>query len=338
MPRVTVVGTTSWGTTLGILLARRGVPVTLLARGAEEAETLNHDREHRRLLPGALFPDDLTASADADAALDGADLVVLATPAQRLRENLPALRGRLREDTVLLSAIKGLELGTGLPMTQVIHAELPEIAEDRVCILSGPNLSKEVVEDKPSSTVIAARDPRVAEWVQELYNSPSFRVYTNDDVVGVELGGALKNPITIAAGISDGLGYGANAKAALITRGLAEVTRLGVACGAKPLTLAGLSGLGDMAASCFSNLSRNRYVGEQVGEGKPLAEVLAGMVHVAEGVDTIPAALVLAKRHGMEMPITEVTARILFDGVDPLEATSWLLNRAPGQEWPSELH
>ena len=259
-------------------------------------------------------------------------------PAQRLRENLPTLRGRLREDTVLLSAIKGLELGTGLPMTQVIHAELPEIAEDRVCILSGPNLSKEVVEDKPSSTVIAARDPRVAEWVQELYNSPSFRVYTNDDVVGVELGGALKNPITIAAGISDGLGYGANAKAALITRGLAEVTRLGVACGAKPLTLAGLSGLGDMAASCFSNLSRNRYVGEQVGEGKPLAEVLAGMVHVAEGVDTIPAALVLAKRHGMEMPITEVTARILFDGVDPLEATSWLLNRAPGQEWPSELH
>ena len=338
MPRVTVVGTTSWGTTLGILLARRGVPVTLLARGAEEAETLNRDREHRRLLPGALFPDALTASADAGAALEGADLVVLATPAQRLRENLPALRGRLREDTVLLSAIKGLELGTGLPMTQVIHAELPEIAEDRVCILSGPNLSKEVVEDKPSSTVIAARDPRVAEWVQELYNSPSFRVYTNDDVVGVELGGALKNPITIAAGISDGLGYGANAKAALITRGLAEVTRLGVACGAKPLTLAGLSGLGDMAASCFSNLSRNRYVGEQVGEGKPLAEVLAGMVHVAEGVDTIPAALVLAKRHGMEMPITEVTARILFDGVDPLEATSWLLNRAPGQEWPSELH
>ena len=333
-----MVGTTSWGTTLGILLARRGVPVTLLARGAEEAETLNHDREHRRLLPGALFPDDLTASADAGAALDGAGLVVLATPAQRLRENLPALRGRLREDTVLLSAIKGLELVTGLPMTQVIHAELPEIAEDRVCILSGPNLSKEVVEDKPSSTVIAARDPRVAEWVQELYNSPSFRVYTNDDVVGVELGGALKNPITIAAGISDGLGYGANAKAALITRGLAEVTRLGVACGAKPLTLAGLSGLGDMAASCFSNLSRNRYVGEQVGEGKPLAEVLAGMVHVAEGVDTIPAALVLAKRHGMEMPITEVTARILFDGVDPLEATSWLLNRAPGQEWPSELH
>ena len=288
--------------------------------------------------PAPPFPDDLTASADAGAALEGADLVVLATPAQRLRENLPALRGRLREDTVLLSAIKGLELGTGLPMTQVIHAELPEIAEDRVCILSGPNLSKEVVEDKPSSTVIAARDPRVAEWVQELYNSPSFRVYTNDDVVGVELGGALKNPITIAAGISDGLGYGANAKAALITRGLAEVTRLGVACGAKPLTLAGLSGLGDMAASCFSNLSRNRYVGEQVGEGKPLAEVLASMVHVAEGVDTIPAALVLAKRHGMEMPITEVTARILFDGVDPLEATSWLLNRAPGQEWPSELH
>ena len=338
MARVTVVGTTSWGTTLGILLARRGIPVTLLARTPEEAETLTQDRENRRLLPGTPFPDPLTASSDAGAALDGADLVVLATPAQRLRGNLPALRGHLRDEAVLLSAIKGLELDTGLPMTQVLKAELPEVGEDRVCVLSGPNLSREVVDEKPSSTVIACQDPTVAEWVQELFNSPSFRVYTNDDVVGVELGGALKNAITIAAGISDGLGYGANAKAALITRGLAEVTRLGVACGAKPLTLAGLSGLGDMAASCFSNLSRNRYVGEQVGRGVPLSEVLAGMVHVAEGVDTIAAALVLAKRYDMEMPITEVTARILFDGVGPLEATSWLLNRAPGQEWPSELH
>ena len=337
MARVAVVGTTSWGTTLGILLARRGVPVTLLARAVEEAETLNHDRENRRLLPGARFPESLSADVDPAAALDGADLIVLATPAQRLRENLPALRPHVRPETVFLSAIKGLERNTGLPMTQVLQAELPGAANGRTVVLSGPNLSQEIVENKPSSTVIASQNPAVAEWVQELYNSPTFRVYTNDDLIGVELGGALKNAITIAAGISDGLGYGANAKAALVTRGLAEVTRLGVACGARPLTLSGLSGLGDMAASCFSNLSRNRYVGEQVGMGVPLEEVLAGMVHVAEGVETIRAALVLAERFGIEMPITEMTSRILFDGVDPREATAWLLNRAPGQEWPSDL-
>ena len=337
MARVAVVGTTSWGTTLGILLARRGVPVTLLARAAEEAETLNRDRENRRLLPGARFPESLSAEVDPAAALDGADLVVLATPAQRLRENLPPLKPHVRPETVFLSAIKGLERDTGLPMTQVIQAEFPGAANGRTVVLSGPNLSQEIVENKPSSTVIASQDPAVAEWVQELYNSPTFRVYTNDDLIGVELGGALKNAITIAAGISDGLGYGANAKAALVTRGLAEVTRLGVACGARPLTLSGLSGLGDMAASCFSNLSRNRYVGEQVGMGVPLEEVLAGMVHVAEGVETIRAALVLAARFGIEMPITEMTSRILFDGVDPREATAWLLNRAPGQEWPSDL-
>ncbi|MDE2901118.1 MAG: NAD(P)-dependent glycerol-3-phosphate dehydrogenase, partial [Chloroflexota bacterium] len=247
------------------------------------------------------------------------------------------LKPHVRPETVFLSAIKGLERDTGLPMTQVLRAELPEAADGRVCVLSGPNLSQEVVEDKPSSAVIACSDASVAGWVQELYNTPTFRVYTSDDVIGVELGGALKNAITIAAGISDGLGYGANAKAALITRGLAEVTRLGVACGAKPLTLSGLSGLGDMAASSFSDLSRNRYVGEQVGQGRPLTEVLGGMVHVAEGVDTIRAALHLAERYGIEMPITEMTSRILFEGVDPREATVRLLNRTPGQEWPSAL-
>ena len=266
MARVTVVGTTSWGTTLGILLARRGIPVTLLARTPEEAETLTQDRENRRLLPGTPFPRPPHRVIRRRRRPRRRGPRGARHPrAARCGGNLPALRGHLRDDAVLLSAIKGLELDTGLPMTQIIHAELPEVGEDRVCVLSGPNLSSEVVDDKPSSTVIACHDPSVAEWVQELFNSPSFRVYTNDDVVGVELGGALKNAITIAAGISDGLGYGANAKAALITRGLAEVTRLGVACGAKPLTLAGLSGLGDMAASCFSNLSRNRYVGETGG-------------------------------------------------------------------------
>lgn len=337
MARVGVVGTTSWGTTLGILLARQGHEVTLWARTEEEADDLVSAQENKRLLPGVPFPSNLTATADASSAFSNADLVVLCTPSQRLRENLPVLRPHLQASTVLLSAIKGLEEGTGKRMTQIIYEELPDVAPNQLCVLSGPNLSQEVVEAKPSSTVVAANDMKVAEWVQEIYNSNTFRVYTNDDVVGVELGGALKNAIAIGAGISDGLGHGANGKAAFVTRGLAEITRLSVACGAKPLTLAGLAGLGDMVATCFSNLSRNRFVGEQIGQGHPLSEVLGSMVHVAEGVSTTEAALQLAKQHGVEMPITELTARILFGGLDPKEATASLLNRTPGQEWPTDL-
>ena len=337
MARVGVLGTTSWGTTLGILLARRGHEVILWARSEAEADDLARDRENKRLLPGVPFPPTLTATADASSAFSEAELVVLCTPSQRLRENLPVLRPHYQGSTVLLSAIKGLEKGSGKRMTEVIHEELPDVADNQLSVLSGPNLSKEVVEAKPSSTVVAAHDHRVAEWVQEIYNSNTFRVYTNDDVVGVELGGALKNAIAIGAGISDGLGYGANGKAAFVTRGLAEITRLSVACGAKPLTMSGLAGLGDMVATCFSNLSRNRYVGEQIGQGHPLSEVLGSMVHVAEGVSTTEAALQLAKQHDVEMPITELTARILFEGLDPKEATVSLLSRTPGQEWPANL-
>ncbi len=338
MSRVGVLGTTSWGTTLGILLARRGQEVTLWARSEEEAHALTQDQENKRLLPGVPFPPSLTATENAESAFNNADLVILCTPSQRLRENLPGLRPYLQASTVLLSAIKGLEKGSGKRMTQIIQEELPDVAESQLCVLSGPNLSQEVVDGKPSSTVVAAHDPAISEWVQELYSSNTFRVYTNDDVIGVELGGALKNAIAIGAGISDGLGFGANGKAAFVTRGLAEITRLGVACGAKPLTMAGLAGLGDLVATCFSNLSRNRYVGEQIGLGHPLSEVLGGMVHVAEGVGTTEAALQLAKQHDVEMPITELTARILFEGLDPREATASLLSRAPRQEWPSDLH
>lgn len=337
MAHVGVVGTTSWGTTLGILLARRGHEVTLWARSDDEARELTQTQENKRLLPGVPFPPSVSATADVQSVFSNAELVILCTPSQRLRENLPVLRPHLQRSTVLLSAIKGLEKGSGKRMTEIIREELPAIDDGQLCVLSGPNLSQEVVEGKPSSTVVAGHDPAIAEWVQELYTSQTFRVYTNDDVIGVELGGALKNPIAIGAGISDGLGHGANGKAAFVTRGLAEITRLSVACGAKPLTMSGLAGLGDMIATCFSDLSRNRYVGEQIGQGHPLPEVLGGMVHVAEGVSTTEAALQLAKEHGVEMPITELTARILFEGLDPKEATASLLNRAPGQEWPSGL-
>ena len=338
MARVGVVGTTSWGTTLGILMARRGHEVTILARSENEARELVQNQENKRLLPGVGFHPSLTATSDIATAITDANLVILCTPSQRLRENLPNLRPHLQPSTVLLSAIKGLEKDSGRRMTEVILEELPAVTDIQLCVLSGPNLSQEVVEGKPSSTVVAGYNSATAEWVQELYSSNTFRVYTSDDVIGVELGGALKNAIAIGAGISDGLGYGANGKAAFVTRGLAEITRLSVACGAKPLTLSGLAGFGDMIATCFSSLSRNRYVGEQIGQGHPLSKILGSMVHVAEGVSTTEAALLLANQHGVEMPITELTARILFDGLDPKDATVSLLSRAPGREWPTDMH
>lgn len=337
MVRVGVIGTTSWGTMLAVLLARRGVSVTLWARTPVERDLLERDRENRRLLEGTPFPADLAVSADPAEALEGAEAIILAVPSKRLRENLRLVRDALPSRTVLVSAVKGLERSSGKRMTELIHEELPEGSKESVCVLSGPNLSGEISRGTPSSTVVASHDLDVAEWVRDIFNSTTFRVYTSEDIVGVELGGALKNAVAIGAGVSDGLGYGANAKAAFVTRGLAEITRLGVAAGAVPLTLAGLSGLGDLVATSFSELSRNRYVGEQLGMGRTLLDVVAEMRHVAEGIDTSAAALVLAARLGVEMPIIETTAHILFDGMDPQEATTTLLNRAPGQEWPREL-
>ncbi|MBI4233550.1 MAG: NAD(P)-dependent glycerol-3-phosphate dehydrogenase [Chloroflexi bacterium] len=337
MVRVGVAGTTSWGTTLAVILARRGCPVALWARTEEEARSLQEARENRRRLPGISFPDCLQVTPHPEEALAEADLVILAVPSHSLRANARRVRESLRQGRVVLSAAKGLEKASGLRMTQVLQEELPPGLQQGIAVLSGPNLSGEIVQGKPATTVVASQDEDIARWVQGTLASPSFRVYTNTDVVGVELGGALKNIIAIGAGIGDGLGYGANAKAAFITRGLAEITRLGVAAGANPLTFAGLAGLGDLVATCFSPLSRNRSLGEQLGKGRPLGEILAGMDQVAEGVDTSAAALKLAARHQVEMPITEVTCRVLFHGLDPREAVAELMGRAPGPEWPPDL-
>ena len=336
-PRVGVVGTTSWGTTLAILLTRNGHQVTLWARTPQEAAELASRRENRRLLPGIPLPDELRITSAPSEALGGADLVLLAVPSGRLRENLRRLRESIPPGCVLLSAVKGLERETGKRMSQAIEEEVPGLFQHRVAVLSGPNLSREVARGLPTSTVVACRDPAVARWVQEVVGCTAFRVYTSGDLVGVELAGALKNIIAIAAGVADGLGYGANAKAALITRGLVEITRLGAALGASPLTFAGLAGLGDLMATCFSPLSRNRFVGEQVGRGRPLKEVLASMVHTAEGVDTTVAARRLAREWGVEMPITEAAHQVLFEGLEPRQAVARLLGRAPGPEWPQDL-
>ena len=333
MARVTVVGTTSWGTTLAIILANNGSDVLLWARTPEEATALQQAGENPRLPPGSTFPPGLRVTASLEDAVPDADMVVVAVPSRSLRDNARILRPHLGSGSILLSATKGLEKESARRMSEVMEEELPETHHDRIGVLSGPNLAREIVRGMPASTVIASRSGDVALRAQELFMSPVFRVYTNADVVGVEMGGALKNIIALGAGVCDGLGYGDNGKAAFITRGLVEMTRLAVAAGANPLTLAGLAGLGDLVATCSSPLSRNRYVGEQLAAGKGVEEVLSLMRNVAEGVDTTPAALTLASRLGVDMPLTQAISAVLFRGVDPRSAVAELMSRAPRSEW-----
>lgn len=332
MDKVTVIGTTTWGTVLGIILARRDIPVSLLARTLEESRELESRRENTRFLPGVLFPERLKVTHDPQKALGGTEMVILAIPSGSFRDNLRRIRGAIEGEPILLSASKGLEMATGLRMSQVLDEEIPPTLRPRICVLSGPNLALEIVEGKPASTVVAAGQARVAEQARRVLMSPTFRVYTNDDTVGVELGGALKNIIALGAGICQGLGYGDNGKAAFMTRGLAEITRLGVAAGASPATFAGLAGLGDLVATCASRLSRNHYVGEQLAAGRSLEEVLASMKNVAEGVYTTVAALKMADELGVQMPITRATYQILFERLDPRKAVASLMERPPRAE------
>lgn len=332
MPAVTVVGTTSWGTTLAVVLAQKGLSVHLWARQEEEALGLEAARENRLRLPGILFPPTLTVTASLPQALEGAALVALAVPSQRMRENVRRLAPHLRPHTVVLSAAKGLELDTALRMSQVIWEELPAPERNPCCVLSGPNLSREIAQGLPSATVVAAEDAQVAEQVRDLVMTARFRVYSSHDVAGVELGGALKNIVALGAGMNDGWGYGANAKAAFMTRGLAEITRLGVAAGANPFTFLGLAGLGDLVATCTSPLSRNRRVGEELAKGRPLEPILATLGGVAEGLTTTLAARELARRLGVEMPIAEQTYRVLYEGLDPRQAIAELMSREPKHE------
>lgn len=325
--RAAVVGATAWGVTLAIHLARNGVRTVLVARDGHEAATLQNERAHARRLPGVPFPEALEVAAGA-AGVAGADLVVFAVPSGALATNAYAVAPRVAPDATLLSATKGIELETGRRMTEVLAAALPGRP---VAAISGPNLSREVVAGLPGSTVIASRGGRV-EALRAAFHSTALRVYTSEDVAGVEYGGALKNVMAIAAGMVDALGFGDNAKAALLTRGLAEMTRLGVAAGADPLTFQGLAGVGDLVASSYSPLARNRRLGELVGGGQTLPEALAVLGETAEGVSTVPAALRLARALGVEMPITEGLQRVLAEGQSPLEAMRILMGREPRSE------
>ncbi len=322
-----VIGTTAWGTTLAILLARNDVPVTLIARDPAEATRLTGAREQARRLPGVAFPAQLEVAADPDA-FSAADLVCIAVPSVAMPANLLRYAADVPSDAFVLSATKGIEVSSGLRMTELIAAALPGRP---LAVLSGPNLSHEVAAGLPSTTVIASTDPR-AEEVRAAFHSHSFRVYASSDVVGVELGGALKNIVAVAGGIADALGYGDNAKAAIVTRGLAEITRLGVASGADALTFQGLAGVGDAIATSYSRLSRNRRLGELLGGGATLEGALATIGETAEGARTIPAALLLAARLGVELPITGVLGRILDGRLDARSAVEALLERQPTSE------
>ena len=334
MPEKTVVvGATTWGTTLALVLAGKGRPVTLLARDPAECDRLDSARENARFLPGVSLPSLVRVSADPAETLAGASLAVIAVPSDRMRDNARRIASHLDEDTVVVSASKGLELPSGLRMSEALAEELPSKLHSGICALSGPNLAKEILQGNLASTVVAGTTREATERAQASLLSPRFRVYTSRDVTGVELGGALKNIVALGAGMCDGLEFGDNTKAAFITRGLAEIARLGVAAGAEPLTFAGLAGVGDVIATCASRLSRNRYVGEQLALGRSWPEIRASMDNVAEGVNATEAALTMAARLGVEMPIAETTYRVLYEGLSPHEAAAELMERPVGSEW-----
>ncbi len=331
--KAVVVGATTWGTTLAVVMAGEGRPVTLVARNPAERDGLQSARENSRFLPGVRLPSSLEVSADPAEALAEAAMAVIAVPSDRLRENARRIAAHLHPETVTVSATKGLELPTALRMSEVLAEELPTTLRSGICSLSGPNLAKEIAQGKLATTVVASCSQDAAELAQATLLSGRFRVYTSDDLIGVELGGALKNIVALGAGICDGLEFGENAKAAFITRGLAEIARLGVAAGAQPLTFAGLAGVGDVIATCASRLSRNRYVGEQLALGRSWPEIRASMDNVAEGVNATEAALTLAEQLSVEMPIAQTTYRVLHEGLSPREAAVELMQRPVGSEW-----
>ena len=302
-PKVTIIGNTSWGNTLGVLLSDKGAAVKLWTRSEAEAKELNQGRRN------------YSSTSHIGEALSGAGLAIWAVPSQKLRENVSQAKDYLTNSMLLMSAAKGLEANSGKRMSQVLAEEIAPSLRWQICVLSGPNLAVEIAQGLPAASVIAAQDIALAERARELMESPKFLLSTSDDVIGVELGGALKNIVALGAGMIDGLGLGDNAKGAFIAWGWTEVVSLGVTLGAKAGTFYGLAGLGDLIATCSSTLSRNHYVGYELAKGRSLSEISASMPHVAEGVATTAAAYLLAKKQGLELPIINLIYGILFEGL-----------------------
>jgi glycerol-3-phosphate dehydrogenase (NAD(P)+) len=324
---IAVFGAGSWGTTYAKVLADAGSEVTLWARRREVAEAVAERRVNPDYLPGVELPANLRSTSDPRVALDGAGTVVLAVPSQSLRHNLTAWRNLIDPAATIVSLAKGVELGTLKRMSEVV-VEVLGVTEGQVAVVSGPNLAKEIAAEQPTASVIACRDHDRAVAVQQACTTGYFRPYTITDVIGCELGGACKNVIALSCGMAGGLGFGDNTLATLITRGLAETSRLGVALGADPMTFAGLAGLGDLVATCSSPLSRNRTFGARLGRGESVQQAQAAAHgQVAEGVKSCSAIRELALRHGVEMPITEVVHRVCHDGFDPREMAGELIGR-----------
>jgi glycerol-3-phosphate dehydrogenase (NAD(P)+) len=331
MNRVAILGAGGMGTSLAVLVAKTSRSVTLWARDPAQAATLAGARENARHLPGVILPEAVEPSADAVAATAGAGLIIVAIPTAFLRATLATLAEGVPAGVPVLSVVKGIENGTFDRPSQIIVAVL---GPRPVAILSGPSHAEEIARGLPASVVVAGPDEALNLRVRDTLTCDSFRVYTNPDALGVELAGALKNILGIAAGICDGLSFGDNAKAALLTRGLAEIARFAVALGARSETFSGLAGVGDVVTTCYSRFGRNRSVGERLGRGESLESILAGMTDVAEGVYTTRSVDALARRRGIEMPITREVFQILFEGKAPRAAVTDLMMRLPKDEWP----
>ncbi|MFJ7275607.1 NAD(P)H-dependent glycerol-3-phosphate dehydrogenase [Kitasatospora sp. NPDC098663] len=331
MTRVAVLSAGSWGTAFALVLADAGCDVVLHARRPEVADGINTRGVNPDYLPGVTLPGTVKATTEADVALAGADVAVLSIPSQTLRANLAAWAPLIEPDTLVVSLMKGIELGTGRRMSEVI-AQAAALDPARVAVLSGPNLAREIAARQPAASVIACTDHDAARRLQAAFRTPYFRPYTHTDVVGCELGGAVKNVIALAVGLAAGLGLGDNAKATLLTRGLAETARLGTALGADPATFAGLAGLGDLTATCLSPLSRNRTFGEHLARGLTIGQAATATGQTAEGAKSAYSILDLARRHQVEMPITALVVAILDGTVTTDRAVDLLMARTPKAE------
>lgn len=327
--KAVVLGAGSWGTVFAQVLCDAGTPTVIVPRRAAVAEAITRRHENPDYMPGFELNPQLTATTDPGAALDGADVVLLAVPAQALRQNLAGWAPYVPRGAVVVSLIKGIELGTGMRMSEVIRDVLGT-PQHQVAVITGPNLAREIAQRQPSGAVVACSDLATAESLQQACHSSYFRAYTNPDVIGCELGGAVKNVIALAVGIAAGMGLGDNTRAMLITRGLAEITRLGAALGANHLTFSGLAGMGDLVATCSSPLSRNRTFGENLGRGMTVPEVVAITRQTAEGVKSSRSVLQLARTHGVEMPITEVVVAVMHDGL-PVDKAAVMLASRPAK-------
>ncbi len=330
--RIAVLGAGSWGTTLAILLSQNHHHVTLWGHRADHAQSLHDLRENTALLPGVPIPSDVAITHDLDRAVDRAEMIVVAIPAQFLRHTALNLRQVDFSRTIIVNVAKGIENGSLMTMSDVLLDVLPLVKAENIATLSGPSFAEEVARKVPTAVVVASSRLETSKLAQGVFMSPTFRVYSSSDIRGVELAGSIKNIIAIGAGIADGAGFGDNTKAAIMTRATAELSRLGNVFGAQQQTFAGLSGIGDLIVTCMSRHSRNRHVGEEIGKGRKLKDILAGMVMVAEGVATTLSVYDLARKHNVELPIVNEVYEVLFNDKDAIAATSSLMTRGPKGE------